>query len=109
MEFAQSGDTNCIRFNGKERDAESGLDYFETGIIPAVRDVSQAPILQEKTGREEVQLSLFELYTLRHTCLRCWAPFMDPWTLAYLAGHRGMNITKRYGHPQEQPIPTARI
>lgn len=26
---------------------------------------------------------------------------MDPWTLAYLAGHRDMSITKRYVHPQE--------
>ena len=26
---------------------------------------------------------------------------MDPWTLAYLAGHRDMSITKRYIHPQE--------
>jgi hypothetical protein len=32
------------------------------------------------------------------------APHMDPWTLAYLAGHREMNITKRYVHPQEQTI-----
>ena len=29
---------------------------------------------------------------------------MDPRTLAYLAGHRDMNITKRYVHPQEKPI-----
>ena len=29
---------------------------------------------------------------------------MDPWTLAYLAGHRDMNITKRYVHPQEKTI-----
>jgi hypothetical protein len=29
---------------------------------------------------------------------------MDPWTLAYLAGHRDMNITKRYLHPQEKTI-----
>jgi hypothetical protein len=29
---------------------------------------------------------------------------MDPWTLAYLAGHRDMNITKRYIHPQEHTI-----
>jgi integrase len=43
----------------------------------------------------------FPLYTLRHTCLTRWAPFMDPWTLAYLAGHRDMSITKRYVHPQE--------
>jgi hypothetical protein len=32
---------------------------------------------------------------------RGWAPQMDPWTLAYLAGHRDMSITKRYIHPQE--------
>jgi hypothetical protein len=29
---------------------------------------------------------------------------MDPWTLAYLAGLRDMNITKRYVHPQEHTI-----
>lgn len=46
----------------------------------------------------------FPLYTLRHTCLTRWAPHMDPWTLAYLAGHRDMSITKRYVHPQEQQI-----
>ena len=43
----------------------------------------------------------FPLYTFRHTCLTRWAPHMDPWTLAYLAGHRDMSITKRYIHPQE--------
>ena len=43
----------------------------------------------------------FPLYTFRHTCLTRWAPFMDPWTLAYLAGHRDMSFTKRYIHPQE--------
>jgi integrase len=40
----------------------------------------------------------FPIYTFHHTCLTRWAPFMDPWTLAYLAGHRD---TKRYVHPQE--------
>jgi len=29
---------------------------------------------------------------------------MDPWTLAYLAGHSNMNTTKRYVHPQVQTI-----
>ena len=43
----------------------------------------------------------FPLYTFRHTCLTRLAPFMDPWTLAYLAGHRDMSVTKRYVHPQE--------
>jgi integrase len=43
----------------------------------------------------------FPLYTLRHTCLTGWAPHMDPWALAYVAGHRDMSITKRYIHPQQ--------
>ena len=29
---------------------------------------------------------------------------MDPWTLAYLAGHQSMSITKRYVHPQLDTI-----
>jgi integrase len=67
--------------------------------------VSEATrILREETGDPQKTFAGFELYTLRHTCLTRWAPHMDPWTLAYLAGHRDMNITKRYVHPQEQTI-----
>jgi len=32
---------------------------------------------------------------------------MDPWTLACLAGHRYMNITKRHVHEQEQTVHVA--
>jgi hypothetical protein len=32
---------------------------------------------------------------------------MDPWTLAYLAGHRDMSITKRYVHPQAETVRAA--
>ncbi len=46
-------------------------------------------------------VELFPMYTLRHTCLTRWAPHMDPWALAYMAGHRDMSITKRYIHPQQ--------
>jgi integrase len=49
----------------------------------------------------------FPLYTLRHTCLTRWAPHMDPWALAYLAGHRDMSITKRYIHPQQGALKDA--
>lgn len=67
--------------------------------------VSEATrILREETRDPKQSFEGFELYTLRHTCLTRWAPHMDPWTLAYLAGHRDMNITKRYVHPQEQTI-----
>jgi integrase len=64
-------------------------------------------ILRKQNEREDIEFQGFELYTLRHTCLTRWAPHMDPWTLAYLAGHRDMNITKRYVHPQEQTIRSA--
>jgi integrase len=58
-----------------------------------------------KPGEYSVQP--FPLYTLRHTCLTRWAPHMDPWTLAHLAGHRDMAITKRYVHPQAETIRVA--
>jgi len=64
-------------------------------------------ILRQETEGRGARLEAFDLYTLRHTCLTRWAPHMDPWTLAYLAGHRDMNITKRYIHPQEQTIRAA--
>jgi integrase len=63
-----------------------------------------ARILREETGDKNIVFAPFELYTLRHTCLTRWAPHMDPWTLAYLAGHRDMNTTKRYVHPQEKTV-----
>lgn len=67
--------------------------------------VSEATrILRLESGDPKRRFTGFELYTLRHTCLTRWAPHMDPWTLAYLAGHRDMNITKRYVHPQQQTI-----
>ena len=73
-----------------------------------VKAIAEATrILREESGNENAELAPFELYTLRHTCLTRWAPHMDPWTLAYLAGHRDMNITKRYVHPQEQTVRTA--
>ena len=53
------------------------------------------------------RVSPFPLYTFRHTCLTRWAPHMDPWTLAYLAGHQDMSITKRYIHPQTETIQKA--
>ena len=64
-------------------------------------------LLRKETKDNNAKLETFELYTLRHTCLTRWAPHMDPWTLAYLAGHSNMNTTKRYVHPQERTIQEA--
>jgi integrase len=64
-------------------------------------------LVRQETRNDDAALEPFELYTLRHTCLTRWAPHMDPWTLAYLAGHSNMNTTKRYVHPQEQTITAA--
>ncbi len=52
----------------------------------------------------EAKVERFPVYTMRHTCLTRWAPHMDPWTLAHLAGHRDMAITRRYIHPQAETI-----
>jgi len=60
-----------------------------------------------KKKTDEWVVQPFPLYTLRHTCLTRWAPHMDPWTLAHLAGHRDMAITKRYVHPQADMIRAA--
>jgi integrase len=49
----------------------------------------------------------FELYCLRHTCLTRWAPKMDAFTLAYLAGHSDISITKRYVHPEDETVKVA--
>jgi integrase len=44
------------------------------------------------------------LYTCRHTCLTRWARTMDPYTLAYLAGHSDFAMTRRYVHPQADTV-----
>jgi integrase len=49
----------------------------------------------------------FLLYTLRHTCLTRWAAHMDPYTLAYLAGHSDFSTAKRYVHPQAHTVRAA--
>ncbi|MBL8176585.1 MAG: site-specific integrase [Bryobacterales bacterium] len=38
-------------------------------------------------------------YTFRHTCLTRWAAHMDPYALAYFAGHSDFGTTRRYVHP----------
>jgi integrase len=58
----------------------------------------------EKNGEKRYDVQPFPLYTFRHTCLTRWAPRMDPWALAYLAGHRDMSTTKRYIHPQTDTL-----
>jgi integrase len=62
---------------------------------------------QHRRACKESGVGLFPVYTFRHTCLTRWAPHMDPWMLAYLAGHADMSTTRRYVHPQEQGIRAA--
>jgi integrase len=50
------------------------------------------------------EVTNFPFYTFRHTCLTRWAAFMDPYTLAYLAGHSDFSTMRRYVHPQVQTI-----
>jgi hypothetical protein len=84
---------------------ERAYRTFQKQHLNALAEATR--ILRKETGSDDAEFEGFDLYTLRHTCLTRWAPHMDPWTLAYLAGHRDMNITKRYIHPQEQTIRAA--
>ena len=64
----------------------------------------------KKQHRKAIKLSkveAFTLYTLRHTCLTRWSAHMDPYTLAYLAGHSDFSTTKRYVHPQAETVRAA--
>ena len=45
------------------------------------------------------KVAAFVPYTFRHTCLTRWANILDPYTLAYLAGHSDFATTRRYVHP----------
>lgn len=53
---------------------------------------------------QRVKLAHFPVYTFRHTCLTRWAAHMDPYTLAYLAGHSDFGTTRRYVHPQSDTV-----
>jgi integrase len=78
------------------------LSQHVASILEMRRAQVQGPLKrQHRKVCRAAGLEHFPLYALRHTCLTGWAPHKDPWTLAYLAGHRDMSITKRYIHPQE--------
>jgi integrase len=62
---------------------------------------------QHKKALAAARVEPFTLYTFRHTCLTRWAAFMDPDTLAYLAGHRDFSTTRRYVYPQADTIKAA--
>ena len=62
---------------------------------------------QHSWACELSKVSHFPLYTFRHTCLTRWAEYMDPYTLAYLAGHSDFSTTRRYVHPQAETIRAA--
>ena len=59
---------------------------------------------QHAKACELAKIEPFVLYTFRHTCLTRWAAYMDPYTLAYLAGHSDFSTTRRYVHPQAHTV-----
>ncbi len=85
-------------FPARTKSGQIGPSSLKKQHAKPITDATR--ILRAEARDDARALIGFELYTLRHTCLTRWAPHMDPWTLAYLAGHRDMNITKRYVHPQ---------
>ncbi len=67
--------------------------------------IEQFSIKKQHTAAcESAGITHFPIYTFRHTCLTRWASVMDPYTLAYLAGHSDFSTTKRYVHPQKDQV-----
>jgi integrase len=62
---------------------------------------------QHRRACQLAEVDFFTLYTFRHTCLTRWAEYMDPYTLAYLAGHSDFSTTRRYVHPQAETVRAA--
>jgi integrase len=54
---------------------------------------------QHEKACTDVGLAYFPFYTFSHTCLTKWSQHMDPYTLAYFAGHSDFGTTRRYVHP----------
>jgi integrase len=54
---------------------------------------------QHEKAWKNAKIPAFVPYTFRHTCLTRWARILDPYTLAYLAGHSDFATTRRYVHP----------
>ena len=54
---------------------------------------------QHEKACKLAKVPIFVPYTFRHTCLTRWARILDPYTLAYLAGHSDFGTTRRYVHP----------
>jgi integrase len=54
---------------------------------------------QHEKACKLAKLTPFVPYTFRHTCLTRWANILDPYILAYLAGHCDFATTLRYVHP----------
>ncbi len=87
--------------------AREVLDRRHTGESPWVYPAPTASghIEQSTLKRQHVkacklgELTFFVPYTFRHSCLTRWARILDPYTLAYLAGHSDFGTTRRYVHP----------
>ena len=62
--------------------------------------IEQSSVKKRHTKACELSgIGQLPLYTFRHTCLTRWSSHMDPYTLAYFAGHSDFATTRRYVHP----------
>lgn len=81
-----------------------GKALYTTAALPTGTDYITASRAGSYVYRDGDIQHQFQIYTFRHTCLTRWAAHMDPYTLAYLAGHSDFSTTRRYVHPQVQTV-----
>jgi hypothetical protein len=107
-----------------QRSSPSSTDSKSTGatrnapIVRALRMGVSVPdgqwtrrkIDAQETAQTRVRTrqspALHAVYVPSHVLTR-WAAHMDPYTLAYLAGHSDSRMTRRYVHPQADTVRAA--
>lgn len=102
------------RVRGAKRHGVRLGNWLSKSQAEALLNLPEATTVKGKQDRALLSLLLglagitpFELYTLRHTCPARWAPHMDTYTFAKIAGHRDFATTKRYVHPQAETVKVA--
>jgi integrase len=103
LEFGSTGQPGRITADTIRHGEQAWMTRWNNRVFPAPTNSGH---IEQSTLRKQHEkvcsaagLNYFPFYTFRHTCLTKWSQHMDPYTLAYFAGHSDFATTRRYVHP----------
>ena len=100
-------ESRCFKVVDKFRKADADSEWVFPAQTKSGHIEKSSIKKQHHRACEIAKVLRFPLYTFRHSCLTRWAAHMDPYTLAYLAGHSDFATTRRYVHPQQATVRAA--